>query len=182
MPLAGGGTTTPDIDKSFDNLMHKFEWGNIQDTTIYLDENNRRMCRTQRMMFCTLIEQLLNIGDNERALQATEFCDKTIPSANIPYEYTSLTMAQSYLICGKPEEGKRILLSIIKDNEDYLSWALQLPSNYQMSISSQVREQVLTMRDALGIAQRHQLKELNEQYDGECQTFLETAYKNKLLR
>ncbi|MBP5345914.1 MAG: DUF2723 domain-containing protein [Bacteroidales bacterium] len=182
VPLANGGVQTPDIDKTYDNLMHKFVWGNIQDTTIYLDENNRRMCRTQRMMFCTLIEQLLNIGDNERALQATEFCDKTIPAANIPYEYTSLTMAQSYLICGKPEEGKRILKAIIRDSEDYLSWALQLPANYQMSISSQVREQVLTMRDALGIAQRHQLKELNEQYDGECQTFLETAYKNKLLR
>ena len=182
VPLAGGGTTTPDIDKSFDNLMHKFKWGNIQDTTIYLDENNRRMCRTQRMMFCTLIEQLLNIGDTKRALEATEFCDKTIPSANIPYEYTSLTLAQSYIVCGKPEEGKRILTAILNNGEEYLDWALKLPMNYQLSISSSVREQVLTMRDALTIAKSHNLSDLTQRYEAESQNFLEMAYRNKLLR
>ncbi|MCR5394109.1 MAG: DUF2723 domain-containing protein [Bacteroidales bacterium] len=182
VPLANGGVSTPDIDKSFDNLMHKFQWGNIQDTTIYLDENNRRMCRTQRMMFCTLIEQLLSIGDFERALEATEFCDKTIPAANIPYEYTSLTLAQAYLACGKPEEGKRILTAIIQSNEEYLNWAMQLPRNYQLSISSTIREQVITMRDALSVAKRHSLKELNDKYDESCQYLLETTYKNRLLQ
>ena len=181
VPLANGGTSTPDIDKSYDNLMNKFEWGNIQDTTIYLDENNRRMCRTQRMMFCTLIEQLLSIGDMVRALKATEFCDKTIPAANIPYEYTSLTLAQAYYRCGKPEEGRRIITTVIEQNEEYLSWALTLEPRYMASLHRDVRENLLTMRDALQLAERFEEKELLDLYDSDFNLFFESAYKNKLL-
>ena len=175
VPLANGGTSTPDIDKSYDNLMNKFVWGNIQDTTIYLDENNRRMCRTQRMMFCTLIEQLLSTGDMERALKATEFCDQTIPAANVPYEYTSLTLAQSYYLCGKPEEGNRILQAIIDSNEEYLNWAYSLDKRHMHRITNQIREQLLTMRDALNIAKRYENEEFVNRYDAEFRGYFEKA-------
>ncbi|MCR5361210.1 MAG: DUF2723 domain-containing protein [Bacteroidales bacterium] len=176
VPLANGGTSTPDIEKSYDNLMNKFIWGNIQDTTIYLDENNRRMCRTQRMMFCTLIEQLLNIGDTERALKATEYCDKTIPAANVPYEYNSLTLAQSYIMCGKPEEGRRILSTILAQNEEYLSWAFSQKPSYIRNLNSPIREQVLTMRDAVQIAKQFELKDLVEGYESDLQEYFNKAY------
>ena len=182
VPLAGGGTGTPDIDKSYDNLMNKFIWGNIQDTTIYLDENNRRMCRTQRMMFCTLIEQLLNIGDTERALKATEYCDKTIPAANIPYEYTSLTLAQSYILCGKPEEGERILRSILSRDEEYLKWGFSLKPSHIMSIASGLKEHILTMRDALSIADRYKLKDITEQYKDDLEVYFQKGIDKKVLR
>ncbi len=176
VPLANGGTSTPDIDKSYDNLMNKFIWGNIQDTTIYLDENNRRMCRTQRMMFCTLIEQLLNIGDTERALKATEFCDKTIPSANVPYDYTSLTLAQSYILCGKLDEGKRILADVLHSTHEYLTWAFAQKDSHIYSLTSSIHDKVLTMRDAVHIAERHKLEDLVNEYDEEMKDFFSVAY------
>ncbi|MBQ0056109.1 MAG: DUF2723 domain-containing protein [Bacteroidales bacterium] len=182
VPLANGGTSSPDIDKSYDNLMNKFVWGNIQDTTIYLDENNRRMCRTQRMMFCTLIEQLLTIHDYERALKATEFCDKTIPSANIPYDYTSLTMAQAYYMCNKPEEGNRIVKAVLEANDEYLAWSEHLSKHHRESLSSQVREQLLTMRDALSIADRYKADDLAAKYDPAFNAYFENAYKAGLLK
>ncbi len=182
VPLAHGGTGTPDIDKSYDNLMNKFIWGNIQDTTIYLDENNRRMCRTQRMMFCTLIEQLLNIGDTERALKATEYCDKTIPAANVPYEYTSLTLAQSYILCGKPEEGERIIRAILTRSDDYLSWAFMQKPHHIASIGSGIKEQVLTMRDALSIAERYKLSSVTTDYKDLLETYFQQAINKKVLR
>ncbi|MBO7379703.1 MAG: DUF2723 domain-containing protein [Bacteroidales bacterium] len=182
VPLANGGTSSPDIDKSYDNLMNKFIWGNIQDTTIYLDENNRRMCRTQRMMFCTLIEQLLSTGDMERALKATEYCDQTIPAANVPYEYTSLTLAQAYYLCGKPEEGDRILRAIIGSNVEYLDWAFSLDVRHMRRISNQIREQLLTMRDALNVDRQHNKGEFAKEYDAQFRNYFEKALSTyKLL-
>ncbi len=175
VPLANGGTSTPDLDKSYDNLMNKFVWGNIQDTTIYLDENNRRMCRTQRMMFCTMIEQLLATGDYERALAATEYCDKTIPATAVPYEYTSLTLAQSYYACGKPEEGDRIVQTVLASNEEYLAWALSLDSRHMVKTSNQVREQLLTMRDAMNIAKHCGREDIFKEYDAKFRDFFDQA-------
>lgn len=182
VPLERGGTGTCDIDKTYDNLMNKFVWGNIQDTTIYLDENNRRMCRTQRMMFCTLIEQLLSIGDTDRALKATKYCDETIPSVSVPYDYTSLTMAQAYLICDEPAEGERILRKTIEDNVDYLDWAFRLDRGLMLTISRTIREQIITMREILEIADEYGLSELTDEYNNQFNDYVDKAYnKYKVL-
>ena len=182
VPLENGGTETCDIDKTYDNLMNKFVWGNIQDTTIYLDENNRRMCRTQRMMFCTLIGQLLSIGDTERALKATKYCDQTIPCVSVPYDYTSLTMAQAYLICGEKAEGERVLRATIEDNVDYLDWAFRLDRGLMSTISRYIRENILTMREVLEIADTYEVSEISDEYNNLFNDYVDMAYnKYKVL-
>ncbi|MCF0180034.1 MAG: DUF2723 domain-containing protein [Bacteroidales bacterium] len=181
VPLEGGGTSTCDIDKTYDNLMNKFVWGNVQDTTLYLDENIRRMCKTQRMMFCTLIDQLLEINDLERALKATEYCDATIPYQTVPYDYTALTLAQTYLACGKPEEGKRVMRNVIESDVDYLDWAYRLNINGLTSISRTVREHVLTMREVLKIAEIYELTDIEDEYTDLFNQYVDLAYQYKVL-
>lgn len=189
VPLEKGGTSSCDIDRTYDNLMNKFVWGNIQDTTIYLDENNRRMCRTQRMMFATLIEQLLAIGDYDRALKATRYCDQTIPSASVSYDYTALTLAQAYIICGEPEEGARIIMDVCRSADQYLDWALEFDPVSVRSVSKTIRDMVLTMRDAIEIAKRYgpeadnnkSLKLVVDTYSLPFDHYFRTSYEKKLL-
>ena len=182
VPLEEGGTSTCDIDKTYDNMMNKFVWGNVQDTTLYLDENIRRMCRTQRMMFCTLIEQLLSIDDTERALKATEFCDATIPYQTVPYDFTALTLAQAYLICDKPEEGERVLRSTIEADVDYLDWAFRLDRSEMTSISRTIREHIITMREVLQVAEAYELEDFEKEYSSLFNLYVDNAYsKYKVL-
>ncbi len=182
VPLEGGGTSSCDIDKTYDNLMNKFVWGNIQDPNIYLDENNRRMCRTQRMMFTTMIDELLSKGDTVRALEATRFCDQTIPSYNIPYDYTSLTLAEAYYAGGQKEEGARIVGDILAQNNEYLHWAYSLDNADIHTIGRTIREQLLTMRDALEMAQANDDDRYEEKYADTFRRYFEMAYsKYKLL-
>ncbi len=181
VPLEKGGTSSCDIDKTYDNMMNKFVWGNIQDTTIYLDENNRRMCRTQRMMFVTMIDELLEAGDTVRALAATEYCDKTIPSQNVPYDYTALTLAQTYYLCGKNDEGNRIVGDVLAQNEDYLQWVFRLDKREVQGLGRTIREQLLTMRDALQLAEDAGETQFKELYDDRFTKYFELAYKKYQL-
>jgi len=183
VPLEHGGTSSCDIDKTYDNMMNKFVWGNIQDPNIYLDENNRRMCRTQRMMFVTMIDELLEHGDTARALAATEYCDKTIPSCNVPYDYTALTLAQTYYLCDKMEEGSRIVGDILAQNEDYLQWVFRLDKPEIQGVGRTIREQLLTMRDALQMAQDAGDHQFDEEYTEKFHKYFDLAYdKYKLLK
>ncbi len=183
VPLEHGGTSACDVDKTYDNMMNKFVWGNIQDPTIYLDENNRRMCRTQRMMFVTLIDELLQQNDTVRALKATEYCDQTIPSVNVPYDYTALTLAQTYYICDKPAEGSRIVGDILSQNDDYLQWVFTLDKGDVVGVSRTIREQLLTMRDAIDMAGKYGDDALADAYTDKFQRYFELAYtKYKILK
>ncbi|MDQ1332349.1 MAG: hypothetical protein QG576_383, partial [Bacteroidota bacterium] len=48
-----------DPDVMFDNMMNKFKWGNADDPSVYLDENNRRMFSNFRRLFGNLGTTLL---------------------------------------------------------------------------------------------------------------------------
>src|SRR5450759_5404371 len=47
----------------YDNMMNKFKWGNADNPSVYLDENNRRMFSNFRNIFGKLGKELLLKGD-----------------------------------------------------------------------------------------------------------------------
>ena len=69
MPKTNGSLSKGEyvnIDRTYDNMLHKFKWGGIaENPNIYLDENNLRMTSTLRFMFVRLAEALLN--ENRKA-------------------------------------------------------------------------------------------------------------------
>ena len=182
VPLENGGTQTCDIDSTYNCMMNKFVWGNIQDSTIYLDENNQRMCRTQRMMFGTLVDQLVRHGDYDRAVKASDYCCEVIPDYNIPYDYTSLTFAQAYYLAGFEEKGNAIVKRVLEYASDYMQWAVRLNKTQAGTVNRNIREQVLTMRDALGMAQRYRQNKIVEEYDPLFNSYGDFAVKSGALK
>lgn len=141
------------------------------------------MCRTQRMMFVTLIDELLEQNDTVRALAATERCCELIPSYNIPYDYTALTLAQTYYLCGQNEKGAQIVSEILQQNEEYLHWVFTLDKPQIQGVGRTIREQLLTMRDALSTASDAGDDQFEAQYAANFQKYFELAYnKYKVLR
>ena len=122
------------------------------------------------------------MGDIDRALKATRFCDETIPSANIPYDYTAITLAQAYYAAGEKADGDRILADIMAQNEEYLLWAFTLEPMYMQSVGRTIREHIITMREALEVATEQENAEIIARFDEEFRTFFDLAYtKYKLL-
>ena len=66
MPVSTGGKGAGvNTKEMYENMMHKFRWGNVADPKVYLDENTLRMCRTHRMMFSQLVSALIQENDTE---------------------------------------------------------------------------------------------------------------------
>ncbi|MEY2938660.1 MAG: hypothetical protein RL062_1249, partial [Bacteroidota bacterium] len=63
-PYVDGGVNA---DIMYQNMMTKFQFGNMDKGNIYLDENNRRMVTNLRLQFSHLAEQLIEQGDKKRA-------------------------------------------------------------------------------------------------------------------
>ena len=56
----------------YDNMMNKFKWGNAEDPSVYLDENNRRMFSNFRRIFGNLGKELLDQGDTVKAVEVAQ--------------------------------------------------------------------------------------------------------------
>ena len=82
-PTKGGADGSVNTELMYDNMMNKFLWGGIDNPKVYLDETNRRMCRTLRMMFVRLIDSLIEEEKYDKALNALNFCMKQIPGVTV---------------------------------------------------------------------------------------------------
>ena len=125
-----------------------------------------RMCRTHRMMFMELAEALYHEGKHEKCLEVLDFAEKMLPGYNIPYDYTSATMASYYYELGEMEKGDAIMQKVAENSAEYLEWGASLPKEHRASAQSTWQHQRAILGDVLQNFERYEQKELfNEYYD-----------------
>jgi hypothetical protein len=118
-----------DTEKMYDNMMHKFKFGGIDNPNIYLDETVLRMCQTHRRTFVQLASQLINEGKDKKALEVLDYCAKVVPATTVPHDYvmsSSKEMADDYLKLGQTDKAMAILSDLANKSVEYLTWYLSL--------------------------------------------------------
>ena len=121
------GQSRIDTDKMYTNLMTRFKYGNVAMPGIFLDETNLRMAQTHRRMFSILIERLLNEGKKDKALAALRMCEKVLPEATVPYEYSDVDLATLWFRAGDKGKAAKVAKEVARQNWQYLNWANTLP-------------------------------------------------------
>ena len=121
------GQSRIDTDKMYTNLMKRFKYGNVAMPGIFLDETNLRMAQTHRRMFSILVERLLNEGKKDKALAALRMCEKVLPEATVPYEYSDVDLAMLWFHAGDKANAARVAKEVARQNWQYLNWANTLP-------------------------------------------------------
>lgn len=127
-----GGTVNSDI--MYDNMMHKFKYGNLKDTTLYLDETNVRMCQTMRRMFARLAATLMFENKMDSAVKVLDYAEEQIPEATVPYDMGSVYFADIYYRAGQPEKADKICNSLGKRAEQNLHWYYSLPPSMRKNV------------------------------------------------
>jgi hypothetical protein len=150
----------------YDNMLHKFKYGNMNVPGIYIDENTMRMCRTHRMMFMELAEALYNEGKHEKCLEVLDFSEKMLPGYNISYDYTSATMAAYYYQLDEMEKGDDIMVKVADNSVEYLAWGASLAKDQRESARSIMQQNMAILGYVMQNFERYERKELfNYYYD-----------------
>ena len=80
----------------YDNVMNKFEYGNMKDERVYLDENNLRMTTNFRINFTRLAEELLKEGKRDSCIAVLDRCVEEMPDKTVPFNYFMTRVADLY--------------------------------------------------------------------------------------
>lgn len=110
----------------YENMMNKFKWGNAADSTVYLDENNRRMFSNFRRMFGALGKSLLEAGDTVKALEVTRKGLEIVPAWKIPHDFFSIGLVEILLRSGQKTEADKLAGEIINYAREYLEYSVSL--------------------------------------------------------
>ena len=123
-------------EKMYENMMHKFKYGNMNMPGIYIDENLMRMCRTHRMMFAQLAEQLIRENQRDKALEVLDFAEEQLPGYNISYDYTSASMASMYFLLNQDEKALAIMEKVAENSVENIRFAASLNRERRKSLDS----------------------------------------------
>ncbi len=164
-PLEVGYINT---DILYDNLMNKFKWGNVADSSVYLDENNLRMLSHVKNNFSRLAEKLLDEGKKDSAVKVIDRCVEVIPAKQVPPTYIDIYLAQSYYRAGEIEKANAMISALANNIADKLNYYLTLPNEYASRLDNEDRHNLAVAQEILRIlANNNQdklFKEINEKF------------------
>jgi hypothetical protein len=110
----------------YDNMMNNFKWGNADNPSVYLDENNRRMFSNFRRIFGTLSKELLIAGDTLKAVEVAHRGLEIVPDKKMPYDFFIVGIAEALIRAGKTEEGEKLINEVIEYSKAYLDYAISI--------------------------------------------------------
>jgi tetratricopeptide (TPR) repeat protein len=124
----------------YDNLMNKYEYGNMNDPRVYIDENNMRMMTNIRNSFNRLASGLIAEGKNDSAIAVIDRGFELVPPSIVAYEYFAIQLGESYYAAGAFEKGRRTLQDAHDMFNDEAGYFLSL--NRRFLLSQAVNEEV----------------------------------------
>ncbi|MDR0814564.1 MAG: DUF2723 domain-containing protein [Bacteroidales bacterium] len=128
-----GETGRIDPDKLYDKMMNQFRWGNISDSTVYLDETNLRLLSHFRSNFARLAGELTLEGKKDSALRVLDRAFEVIPTYQLPLHYTDVIFVEQYYAAGAFEKGNQLAKSLFDIATEELRYYHSFPKALQRS-------------------------------------------------
>ena len=153
-----------DVERLYDNIMHRFRYGGLSTKGIYVDEDVKRMANTHQLIMGVLIDSLLQRGDIKRALNVCHKWQKEMPQENIPYSEYALSMARCYYMARQPEQGDEIVSNLLRRSDEWLSWINTIKLSRRAGSLYNRYTWMQTMEQALVVAEQFERNEFIHQY------------------
>ncbi len=163
----------------YDNMMNKFTWGNAENPSVYLDENNKRMFSNFRRIFGTLGKALLSSGDTIKAVEAAHRGLEIVPAKKMPYDFFIVGLAEVLIRAGKTEEGEKLLTDVITYSKGYLDYAISLRPEERFGLDYPTGLNMQGLLDIYNMAAKLKLKSITSIVEPEINKYYSKLYSTK---
>ena len=153
-----------DVERLYDNVMHRFRFGGLNRKGIYVDEDVKHMANTHQLVMGILIDSLLRQNDTKRALAVCQKWQQEMPSENVPYTDAALSMARCYYEARQPEQGDSIVNNLLQRSEEWLSWIETITPARRPGSRYTHYSWLQTMELALTLADQYERTTILQQY------------------
>ena len=106
MPIQGSNGNEVNTEVMYDNLMNKFHWKGLQDSTVYFSEDYRNFALNHRASFSALSDALVSRGEFDKAKDIMTKCLEAIPDASIKFDNFNVAQINNMLSVGMEEEAR----------------------------------------------------------------------------
>ena len=173
-----GQTGTVEVEKMYERLVKKFEWGGFKNQNLYFDETNTRMVMNFRNNFSRLAEALYIRGDNIRAIETLDKCIEEFPRETVSYSYFALPIVDIYFKAGDKEKGSKILAEMSKDFMKEYKYLLEFKNKKSLKQNISINTSILS--NLFRLANANGLYDSSAEYINENDLYFKTKDNVKI--
>ncbi|PTN10616.1 DUF2723 domain-containing protein [Mangrovibacterium marinum] len=163
---------TVNTEKMYQHMMQDFKWGNMNNPTVYIDENNQRMMINIRNNFNRLAESLIGEGKKDSAILVLDRCLELIPKQIVPYNYFSQQTAASYFAAGANEKAQSLMQDIVNDYKAEMNYYLNMDPEFQASVDEEMQRILYFLREMGMTAEKYKQDALAREITDQFNDFL----------
>ena len=181
----GMGRIDPEL--LYDNLMNKFNFGNIQNKKVYVDSfvEDALTKNLFRLTFSRLAKQLTAAGDTVRAVQVLDRCLEALPPSQLKYDYFFVSIIEAYWKCGEKEKGDALADELSDMMFAYLRYFLRFRDEQQAYIDETFKDKLNILyslhNTAILTGNTERLELLSEQFN-QLEELEQLEYRERLQR
>lgn len=113
-------TELVNTELSYQNMMEKFQFRNLDDSTIYYSPDYRSFVQNHRSSFNSLASAFIARGDSARAREVLMFSLERMPDRGVPFDFTNTQTVQLLLAVGEKDKALEIA-EILSSRSDELA-------------------------------------------------------------
>jgi hypothetical protein len=135
------------------------------------------MADMHQFVMGVLIDSLMNQGDTRRAVAVCRKWQHEMPSENVPYTESALSMARCFYMTNQPELGDKIVRSLLRRSDEWLTWIETIaPSRCRGSFQTWY-SWAQTMEWSLAVAKQFDRTKIYHQYNKRYESHIKQYQK-----
>jgi len=137
-----------DPEKMYNNIQ-KFNWRNINDGKIYLDEQTKKNSISLRNNLMRLSDAFAEEGDTIKALEVLDLSIEKMPIKDFGHFSLSVGYPEMYYLLGEPEKARKAADTLIQIFKEQLIWLAEFPKENSNVIFEEIDNNLLMYRNII---------------------------------
>ena len=161
------------IDGSYDLLVNKVNWGNLNEPDVTIDPESKRNVSTVKMAYMRLAQSLVNRNRFDEAVTVMDKCQEFFPDEKIPYAYYyEGFFPELYYRCGEMDKGDDVIRKITDNSIDELRYYNTLKPKFIEYYKEDVHDALSLVNTMADCAKRYQRYDLQQELDAVVDEYL----------
>lgn len=151
-----------DTEKLYDNLMNKYQYGNLKDPRVYADDFIQHSIRTStvRATFAQLSVGLSRKGDTVRAVEVADRAMEELPLGQIRMDEMIPYLVEAYYQAGAFEKGNALAREAGEILMEYIDYYYRFTGKKQQVVASDMLDKWETLHLLYEVVNGHRQNEL----------------------
>jgi hypothetical protein len=146
-----GGINT---EETYELLVNKAKWGNLNDPKVYVDPESRRNSVMPKQNYLRLAQALVDEGENAKAVQTLDAMCHFFPNEKITWDIYMVPMVETYYDAEAMEEGNEVSDILIENFSSDLDYYASLKSPFQQYYQKDIQQALMVIQQLGMLAKR----------------------------